>query len=83
MRSFTIIKPSCNGEIYIPFTDIGISCSSCDIIKSQTCLNPFFPDYLEVAILVVVLLGVDKTNPNPNPNIDIVLIFCHILVLWE
>ena len=38
MQSFVNLKSSRNGEITLPFTDVGISCSSCEFLTSQTCL---------------------------------------------
>ena len=36
-RSFVKIKSSRNGEITLPFTDVGKSCSSRELLASHTC----------------------------------------------
>ena len=42
MRSFVKIKFSRNGDIALPFTDLGKSCLSGDLLTSQVCLLTLF-----------------------------------------
>ena len=42
VQSFMKIKPSPNGEITLPFTDVGKSCTRCEFSTSQTCLLTLF-----------------------------------------
>ena len=42
MRSFVRFKPSKNGKIALSFTDIRISCTSCEFLTSQICLSMLF-----------------------------------------
>ena len=42
MRSFVKIKFSGNGDIALPFTDLGKSCPSRDLLTSQVCLLTLF-----------------------------------------
>ena len=41
MRSFWEIKPLQNGEISLPFTDVGKPCTSRNFVTWQTCLDYF------------------------------------------
>ena len=70
LRSLAKIKPSRNGEISLPFTDVGKTCSSCQLLTSHNdCLLTLFVK-IKLPQAVWNLQNVKLDSPFKTPEAD-------------